>query len=72
MKNKYAFEVGERKPNPKCPCPLEDKSNCFLEFNVVNVGTKKESSYWKIICPHINEISRRASENANKLLSHFL
>src|SRR3990167_5485546 len=69
-RNKYAFAHGERKENPMCICPLENKSGCFKEFVIVPEHTDrynrvyKETSYWKIICQHLNEISRQASEGA--------
>ena len=75
MKNKYAFENGERRPNEKCICSLEDKSKCFKEFVIVperedrHKRKYKEESYWRIICPQLNEISRKATEGAEKMLN---
>ena len=75
MKKKYAFENGERKENPKCMCPRVDKSECFKQFVVVPEHQDrynrvyKEESYWKVDCPYLNEISRKANEGAAKMLN---
>lgn len=77
MKNKYSFQVGERREFPKCPCPLEDKSNCFKEFAILPEhkdrfgNVYREESYWKVICPYHKKISESAARGANEMLSKF-